>query len=81
MLLVDAGSLYAAAAARDNDHIACEQLLAEANGPLLVGELVVTEVSYLLAHGALVVRIVRAGPGRTRARAPGPRPCAFVSGN
>lgn len=50
MLLVDAGPLYAAAAERDNDHIACEQPLAEANGPLLVGELVVTEVSYLLAE-------------------------------
>lgn len=48
MLIVDAGPLYAAAAEQDNDHSVCEKLLAEATGPLLVAELVVSEVSYLL---------------------------------
>lgn len=49
MLIVDAGPLYAAAATQDNDHRRCVDLLAEASGPLLVPELVVTEVSYLLS--------------------------------
>ncbi len=49
MLIVDAGPLYAAAATQDNDHKRCVELLSEASGPLLVPELVVTEVSYLLS--------------------------------
>ncbi len=48
MLIVDTGPLYAAAAKRDDDHSACEKLLANATGPLLVPQLVVTEVAYLL---------------------------------
>ena len=49
MLIVDAGPLYAAAATQDDDHHRCVELLANASGPLLVPELVVTEVSYLLS--------------------------------
>lgn len=49
MLIVDAGPLYAAAASADDDHARCVQLLANASRPLLVPELVVTEVSYLLS--------------------------------
>ena len=51
---VDAGPLYAAAARRDNNHGRCVtlkgtgELLTNASRPLLVGELVVTEVAYLL---------------------------------
>jgi uncharacterized protein len=48
VLIVDAGPLYAAAATRDNDHRRCVELFRQAKGPLLVPELVVTEVSYLL---------------------------------
>jgi hypothetical protein len=48
VLIVDAGPLYAAAATQDNDHVRCVELLVKASGPLLVPELVVTEVSYLL---------------------------------
>jgi predicted nucleic acid-binding protein len=49
VLIVDAGPLYAAAATEDNDHHRCIELLAQARGPLLVPELVVTEVAYLLS--------------------------------
>ncbi len=49
MLIVDAGPLYAAAASGDDDHARCAELLANASRPLLVPELVVTEVSYLLS--------------------------------
>ncbi len=49
MLIVDAGPLYAASATRDADHSRCVKLLSKATGPLLVPELVVTEVSYLLS--------------------------------
>jgi predicted nucleic acid-binding protein len=49
MLIVDAGPLYAAAASGDDDHARCAELLANAARPLLVPELVVTEVSYLLS--------------------------------
>jgi uncharacterized protein len=48
VLIVDAGPLYAAAATRDGDHRRCVELLAQASRPLLVPELVATEVSYLL---------------------------------
>jgi predicted nucleic acid-binding protein len=48
LLIVDTGPLYAAAAERDDDHSACEELLAEATGPLLVPELIVTEIAYML---------------------------------
>jgi len=48
MLIVDAGPLYAAAASNDRNHIRCTELLASATRPLLVPELVVTEVAYLL---------------------------------
>ena len=48
MLIVDAGPLYAAAARSDNHHAVCEELLANATGPLVVPELVVSEVAYLL---------------------------------
>ncbi len=49
MLIVDAGPLYAAAATQDDHHSRCLELLAHAPRPLLVPELVVTEVSYLLS--------------------------------
>lgn len=49
MLIVDAGPLYAATATGDKDHKRCVELLANAEGPLLVPELVVCEVSYLLS--------------------------------
>jgi predicted nucleic acid-binding protein len=49
MLILDAGPLYAAAAAHDSDHSRCVELLTRAPRPLLVPELVVTEVSYLLS--------------------------------
>ena len=49
MLIVDAGPLYAAAATEDKDHHRCVELLTQAKGPLLVPELVVTEVAYLLS--------------------------------
>ncbi len=49
MLIVDAGPLYAAAARNDANHRRCVDLLSKAEPPLLVPELVVTEVSYLLA--------------------------------
>jgi uncharacterized protein len=48
VLIVDTGPLYAAAANRDDDHDACANLLANASGPLLVPELVVTEVAYMM---------------------------------
>lgn len=50
MLIVDAGPLYAVGNARDVDHNACDDLLAEATGPLLVPTLVVSEVAYLLGE-------------------------------
>ena len=49
MLVVDAGPLYAAAAARDKNHARCVALLSGAPRPLLVPQLVVTEVCYLLS--------------------------------
>jgi uncharacterized protein len=49
MLILDAGPIYAAAATRDSNHRRCVELIAAATRPLLVPELVVTEVSYLLA--------------------------------
>ncbi|MCL2768863.1 MAG: PIN domain-containing protein [Solirubrobacterales bacterium] len=67
MLIVDAGPLYAAAASGDEDHARCAELLASAPRPLLVPELVVTEVSYLLsdrigAHAELAfARSIAAG--------------------
>ncbi len=48
MLIVDAGPLYAAAARSDNHHAVCEELLGNATGPLVVPQLVVSEVAYLL---------------------------------
>jgi predicted nucleic acid-binding protein len=48
VLIVDAGPLYAASNARDTDHAPCTKLLAEAARPLLVPELIVSEVAYLL---------------------------------
>jgi predicted nucleic acid-binding protein len=50
VLIVDAGPLYAAAASGDKDHRRCAELLANAEGPLLVPELVVCEVGYLLSE-------------------------------
>ena len=49
MLIVDAGPLYAAAATSDRNHRRSVNLLSNAERPLLVPALVVTEVSYLLA--------------------------------
>jgi predicted nucleic acid-binding protein len=67
VLIVDAGPLYAAAARRDKHHERSVQLLSSAERPLLVPELVLTEVSYLLgdrigAHAELAfVRSLAAG--------------------
>ena len=49
MLILDAGLLYAAAATGDRNHRRSVELISGAVRPLLVPELVVTEVSYLLA--------------------------------
>jgi predicted nucleic acid-binding protein len=48
-VLVDAGPLYAYVDADDDHHAECLDLLESHPGPLLVPELVVTEVVYLLA--------------------------------
>ncbi|MDA8332544.1 MAG: PIN domain-containing protein [Candidatus Dormibacteraeota bacterium] len=48
-VLVDAGPLYAYVDADDRHHAACLDLLQTHPGPLLVPELVVTEVVYLIA--------------------------------
>lgn len=48
MLIVDAGPLYSVAATGDANHGNCVELLAQANRPILVPALVVTEVGYLL---------------------------------
>jgi predicted nucleic acid-binding protein len=48
LLVVDAGPLYAVAAARDPNHERCVDLLSRAAGPLLVPALVVAEVAYLI---------------------------------
>lgn len=48
MLVVDAGPLVAAAARRDRNHERCAALLTQAPRPLVVPELVVTEVAYFL---------------------------------
>jgi uncharacterized protein len=47
VLILDAGPIYAASATRDRNHRRCVELLTGAPRPLLVPELVVTEVSYL----------------------------------
>jgi predicted nucleic acid-binding protein len=49
MLVVDAGPLVAAAATKDRNHESCVELLSNARGPIVVPELVVTEVAYFLA--------------------------------
>lgn len=49
MLIVDAGPLYASAAAKDKNHAVCDELLAKDPGPLVVPHLVVAEVAYLLS--------------------------------
>jgi predicted nucleic acid-binding protein len=49
MLIVDAGPLVAAAAIRDQNHDRCVKLLTDADRPLVVPMLVVTEVAYFLA--------------------------------
>jgi predicted nucleic acid-binding protein len=49
MLIVDAGPLVAAAAARDRNHNQCVDLLTHATRPLVAPMLVVTEVAYFLA--------------------------------
>ena len=48
MLVVDAGPLVAAAATSDRNHERCVALLSQASRPLIVPELVVTEVAYFL---------------------------------
>ena len=50
MLIVDSGPLYASAATRDKNHDRCVQLLRTATRPLIVPELVVTEVAYMLGE-------------------------------
>src|SRR5437899_10794253 len=46
---IDSGPLYAAIDEDDLDHDACLELLLSHPGPLLVPELVITEVAYLVA--------------------------------
>jgi predicted nucleic acid-binding protein len=48
MLVVDAGPLIAVASARDVDHERCVALFAEAQRPLVVPQLVVTEIASFL---------------------------------
>lgn len=47
-LVVDAGPLYAYVDADDHHHAECLELLETHPGPLLVPQLVITEVVYLL---------------------------------
>lgn len=49
MLIVDAGPLVAAASTRDRNHARCVELLSHAIGPLVVPQLVVTEVAHFLS--------------------------------
>lgn len=48
MLILDSGPLYAAAATGDRNHRRSVELISNAERPLLVPALAVTEVSYLL---------------------------------
>src|SRR5439155_17047860 len=48
-LIVDAGPLYAYVDRDDRHHLACLELLESHPGPLIVPQLVITEVTYLLA--------------------------------
>lgn len=48
MLLVDTGPLYAAAAKNDKHHTRCADLFRDANEPLLIPEVVVTEAAYMV---------------------------------
>jgi uncharacterized protein len=48
VLIVDAGPLYASAARRDRNHARCVDLLSGAQRPLVVPQLVVTEVCSLI---------------------------------
>jgi predicted nucleic acid-binding protein len=52
VLIVDPGQLHTAAARNDRDHRSCVEPLSSAPRPILVPELVVTEVAYLLADRA-----------------------------
>jgi predicted nucleic acid-binding protein len=56
VLIVDAGPLYAAAAAKDKNHAVCDELLAKAAGPLVVPHLVVGEIATLDHRHFSVVR-------------------------
>lgn len=49
MVVVDAGPLYAYVDADDDHHARCVEFLSDHPGPLVVPQLVVTEVAYLLA--------------------------------
>lgn len=76
-LIVDAGPLFAVADRRDEHHRACTELLESWPGPLVVPQLVITEVAYFirsrlgtepevrflgsLAAGELATEPVRAG--------------------
>jgi uncharacterized protein len=48
MLIVDAGPLIAAADTDDPHHVACREMLAGADGPLLVPVLAIAETAYML---------------------------------
>jgi uncharacterized protein len=50
VLIVDSGPLYAAASTSDRHHRRCMDLLSEADRPILVPALVVTEVAYFLGN-------------------------------
>lgn len=59
MLIADSGPLVAAACTADRNHERCVALLSDAERPIVVPMLVVTEVSYFLAD--------RVGPAAERA--------------
>lgn len=59
-ILVDSGPLYAYIDEDDRDHVACLSLLESHEGPLVVPQLVITEVAYLL-EGTFVTEPVLPG--------------------
>ena len=48
MLIVDTGPLVAAADRADKDHVACQELLEDDEGPLVTTGLVIAEAAYLI---------------------------------
>jgi uncharacterized protein len=48
VLVVDTGPLVATADRADKDHIACQELLEEDEGPLVTSAMVIAEAAYLI---------------------------------